>query len=123
MNTACRVKDEEDQHDLAHTRRDKDAELTLQVAKQNSDFDQAVQKILKQRMTLQNIHEHIDFYASGPRSELIEREQLGQAVFDKDWPTVNQIMQDVFEVFIAWETLHIQNDLENEPRLIEEALK
>jgi len=120
--TGCRVADDELAHDLTQTKRGNDAELTLQVAEQNSEFDQAVKQILKQRFTLQYINEKVDFYASGPRSELLEREQLGQAVVDKDWSKVSAIMQDVFEAFIAWETLHIQTDLKSEPGLIEEAL-
>ena len=122
MNTPCPVTQDEVAHDLAHSRRDQDAELTLQVAKRNNDFDQAVQQILKQRLTLENIHDHLDFYASGPRSKEIEREQLGEAVFKRDWSKVSEIMQDVFEAFMAWETLHIQTDLEREPGLIEETL-
>lgn len=122
MAYLCPVSNDELENDTRQTKLDDAGELTLADAKANGDFDQAVKKILTHRITLEYINEQIDFYTSGSRSELIEREQLGQAVVARDWSTVNLIMRDIFEAFIAWETLHIQIDLENEPGLIEEAL-
>ena len=122
MTYECPASNDELENDIKQSKTDDAGEITLASAKVNGDYDRAVKSILNQRITLDYIHYTIDFHAAGPRSELLDREQLGQAVVNKDWPTVNEIMQDVFKAFIAWETLAIQTDFENEPKLIEEAL-
>lgn len=124
----CPVSVDEQMHDFKESAADKDADLTLEIARQNGDFALAVKRILTQRINLTFIQENIDFYTGGQRSARYD--MLGTAVLtavvsdkDKDWAVVNNIMKDVFTTMIHWETLQIKAELEENPNLIKKALR
>ena len=124
----CPVSMDEQMHDFKQSAADKDADLTLEIARQNGDFALAVKRILTNRIDLTFIQENVDFYSGGPRSE--RHDMLGIAVLtavvsgkDKDWAVVNTIMKDVFTTMIHWETMQIKAELEENPKLIDKALR
>ena len=124
----CPVSVDEQMHDFKQSAADKDADMTLEIARQNGDFALAVKRILTNRIDLTFIQENIDFCTGDPRSE--PHDMLGIAVLtavvsdkDKDWAVVNTIMKDVFTTMIHWEALQINAELEENPKLIDEALR
>lgn len=124
----CAASVDEQMHDFKQSVADKDADKTLKIAKENGDFALAVKRILTNRINLTFIQENIDFYSGGPRSK--PHDMLGIAVLtavvsdkDKDWAVVNNIMKDVFTTMIHWEALQINTELEEDPNLIEKALR
>ena len=128
VNLNCQASVAEQMHDFAQSKRDNDADETLEDAKENGDLALAVKRILRKRIDLTFIQENIDFYSGGPRSE--RHDMLGTAVLtavvsdnDKDWAVVNNIMKDVFTTMIHWEALQINAELEEDPNLIEKALR
>ena len=63
VNLNCQASVAEQMHDFAQSKRDNDADETLEDAKENGDLALAVKRILRKRIDLTFIQENIDFYS------------------------------------------------------------
>lgn len=114
--TTCLVSQDERRHDRPVTLL---TELREQYQLSNlnwSNLNCAVDKVLQKRFDLTLINEHVDFITGGHCTS------LPAAILNKDSAAVGAMMEKVFDQFLFCQRSLIENELEQNPQLIDEVL-
>jgi hypothetical protein len=129
----CRVSVDEQMHDFAQSAADKDADLTLEIARKNGDLDRAVEILLKQKLNFGYVLDSINFDNSSDLNnvDLTQRANIGQFMLNNEADLVRKIILVAVEKWKAKDDIKdivncarsdIKSQLEEYPHLIEEAI-